>query len=138
MKWKEKSLAIVAGPYTWLGTLLLLQATKGQRWAWRVADGLEALGSWLDVGGRSESSFWHRIAKASSLFYAKNPLLCDLKIPVKRRIHPFYSTCVAAAPHGAGEWVDTINVSGSAHLEAGKRRRVSSLRRRANETLGST
>ena len=39
----------------------------------------------------------------NSLFTAKKRLLCDPKIPVKRRIHAFLSTCVAAALHGAGE-----------------------------------
>ena len=72
-------------------------------------NGLEALGSWLGVRGCSKASFWRGIAKkkANSLFYAKKSLLCDPKVPVKRRIHAFYSTCVAAALHSAGEWAYT-------------------------------
>ena len=50
---------------------------------------------------------WHRISKANSMFYAKKVLFCDPKLPVKRRIDAFYSTCVPAALHGAGEWAYT-------------------------------
>ena len=41
------------------------------------------------------------------MFYAKKVLFCDPKLPVKRRIDAFYSTCVPAALHGAGEWAYT-------------------------------
>ena len=68
-----------------------------------MVEGLEALGSWLGVRDCSEASLWHRLAIANPLFYAKKSLLCDYKIPIERRIHAFYSTCVAAALHGAGE-----------------------------------
>ena len=50
---------------------------------------------------------WHRISKANSMFYAKKALFCDPKLPVKRRIDAFYSTCVLAALHGAGGWACT-------------------------------
>ena len=46
---------------------------------WRVVDGLEALGSWLGARGCWEASVWHKIAKANSLFHAKQSLLCDPK-----------------------------------------------------------
>ena len=65
---------------------------------------MEALGTWLDNRGCSEVSMWHRILKANSMFYAKKALFCDTNLPVKRRIDAFYSTCVPAALHGAGEW----------------------------------
>ena len=50
---------------------------------------------------------WHRISKANSMFYAKKALFCDPKLPVKKRIDAFYSTCVSAVLHGAGEWAYT-------------------------------
>ena len=50
---------------------------------------------------------WHRISKANSMFYAKKALFCDPKLPVKRRIDAFYSTCVPAALHRAGVWAYT-------------------------------
>ena len=105
MQWKEKSLAIVVGPYTSCkaGDEIEITSSNGKKWKCRVVDGMEALGTWLDVRGCSEAGPWHRIAKANSLFTAKKRLLCDPKIPVKRRIHAFLSTCVAAALHGAGE-----------------------------------
>ena len=43
----------------------------------------------------------------------------DPKLPVKRRIDAFYSTCVPAALHGAGECLHTVNVPGFAHLGIG-------------------
>ena len=63
---------------------------------------------------------WHTISKAHSMFYAKKALFCDPKLPVKKRIDAFYSTCVPAALHGAGEMgLHTVNVPGSAHLGTG-------------------
>ena len=50
---------------------------------------------------------WHRISKANSMFYAKKALFCDPRLPVKRRIEAFYSTCVPAALQGVGEWAYT-------------------------------
>ena len=41
------------------------------------------------------------------MFYAMKALFCDPKLPVKRRIDAFHSTCVSAAPHAAGEWAYT-------------------------------
>ena len=41
------------------------------------------------------------------MFYAKKALFCDPKLPVKKRINAFCSTCVPAALHGAGEWAYT-------------------------------
>ena len=77
---------------------------------------------------------WHRISKANSMFYAKKALFCDPKLPVKRRIDAFYSTCVPAALHGAGEWAYTQSMFQSLRIwELGKLRRVLCLRRRPNE-----
>ena len=59
--------------------------------------------------------------QANSMFYAKKALFCDPFLPVKKRIDAFYSTCVPAAFHGAGEWayLHTVNAPGSAHLGTG-------------------
>ena len=53
MKWKEKSVAVVAGPCAdyKTGDKIVSTSNKGRRWEWRVVEGLEALGSWLDVRG---------------------------------------------------------------------------------------
>ena len=101
MRWKEKSLTIVAGPFTEYkpGDVVEIISNSGIRWSWRVVEGMEAL--------CSEASMWHRISKANSMFYAKKALFCDPKLPVKRRVDAFYSTCVPAALHGAGEWAYT-------------------------------
>ena len=91
MQWNEKSLTIVAGPYIEYktGDVVEIISNKGRRWVWRVVEGMEDLGTWLDSRGCSEASLWHRISKGNSLFYAKKALLCDPKVPVKRRIHAF-------------------------------------------------
>ena len=111
MQWKEKSITIVALPYTEYkaGDAVEIFSNKGRRWV--LACGGGHGGSWLMAGSRScsEASLWHRISKGNSLFFAKKALLCDPKVPVKRRIHAFYSTCVAAVLHGAGEW-DTLSL----------------------------
>ena len=97
---------------------------------------LEALGTWLDNRGCSEASMWHRISKANSMFYAKKALFCDPKLPVKKRIKAFYSTCVPAALHGAGEWAYTQSMFQALRIwELGKLRRVLCLcARRPNES----
>ena len=125
MRWKEKSLTIVAGPFTeyQLGDTVETISNGGIRWIWRVVEGLEALGTWLDNRGCSEASMWHRISKANSMFYAKKALFWDPKLPVKKRIEAFYSTC-----DGAGEWAFALRI-----WELGKLRRVLCLRRRPNE-----
>ena len=98
MRWKEKCLSIAAWPYTECkaGDVVEIFSDKGRRWVWRVVEGMEALGSWLDSRGCSVA-----------LFFAKKALLCDPKVPVKRRMHAFYSTCEAAVLHGACEWAYT-------------------------------
>ena len=112
MRWKEKSLTIVAGPFTEHKPGDVAE-DSGKRWIWRVVEGMEALGT--------EASMWHRISKANSMFYAKKALFCDPKLPVKRRIDAFYSTCVPAALHGAGKWgLHTVNVPGFAHFGIGR------------------
>ena len=95
---------------------------------------MEALGTWLDNRGCSEASMWHRISKANSMFYGKKALFCDPKLPVKRRIDAFYSACVPAALHGAGEWAYTQSMFQALRIwELGKLRRVLCLRRRPDE-----
>ena len=91
MRWKEKSLTIVAGPFTEYkpGDTVEIISNGGVRWIWRVVEGMEALGTWLDNQGCSEASMWHRISKANSMFYAKKALFCDPKLPVKKRIEAF-------------------------------------------------
>ena len=85
MRWKEKSLTIVAGPFTEYkpGDVVESISNGGVRWIWRVVEGMEPLGTWLDNRGCSEASMWHRISKANSMFYAKKALFCDPKLPVK-------------------------------------------------------
>ena len=72
--------------------------------------------------------------KQTPCFYAKKALFCDPKLPVKRRIDAFYSTCVPAALHGAGEWAYTQSMFQALRIwELGKLRRVLCLRRRPDE-----
>ena len=54
-KWKEKSLTIVAGPYTEYkaGDVVEIISNNGRRWVSRVVEGMEALGTWLDSRGCS-------------------------------------------------------------------------------------
>ena len=96
---------------------------------------MEALGTWLDCRGCSETSMWHRISKGNSLFFAKKALFCDPKIPVSKRISSaFYPTCVPTVLHGAGEWAFTQGMFQSLRTwELGKLRRILCLRRRLNE-----
>ena len=53
MRWKEKSLTIVAGPFTEYkpGDVVEIVSSSGKRWVWRVVEGMEALGTWLDNRG---------------------------------------------------------------------------------------
>ena len=95
----------------------------------RSVEGMEALGTWLENRGCS-----HRISKANSIFYAKKALFCDPKLPVKRRIGAFCSTCVPAALHGAGDWAYTQSMFQALRIwELVKLRRVLCLRKRPNE-----
>ena len=120
MRGKEKSLKIVAGPFT--------------EYKPRLSATVAQLGTWLYNRGCSEASVWHRISKANSMFYAKKALFCDPKLPVKRRIDAFYSTCVPAALHGAGEWAYTQSMFQALRIwELGKLLRVLCLRRRPSE-----
>ena len=113
MRWKEKSLAIVAGPFTEYNLEMLLRSSatvvnagSGEWWrAWRHwARGWTIEAARRPVCG-TES------LKPTPFFYAKKALFCDPKLPVKRRIDAFYSTCVPAALHGAGEWAYTQQCS---------------------------
>ena len=121
------------GPFTEYkpGDVVEIISNSGRRWTWRVVEGMEALGTWLDNRGWSEASMWHRIPKANSMFYAKEALFCDPKLPVKKRIDALYLTCVPAALHGAGEWAYTQSMFQA--LRIGKLRRVLCLRGRPNE-----
>ena len=53
MRWKEKSLTIVAGPFTEYkpGDVVEIISNSGTRWIWRVVEGMEALGTWVDNRG---------------------------------------------------------------------------------------
>ena len=53
MRWKEKSLTIVAGPFKEYkpGDVVEMISNSGKRWVWRVVEGMEALGTWLDNRG---------------------------------------------------------------------------------------
>ena len=53
MRLKEKSLTIVAGPFTEYkpGDVVEIISNSGRRWTWRMVEGMEALGTWLDNGG---------------------------------------------------------------------------------------
>ena len=57
MRWKEKSLTIVAGPFTEdkPEDVVEIVSNSGKRWDWRVVEGMEALGTWLDNRGYSEA-----------------------------------------------------------------------------------
>ena len=70
IRWKEKSLTTVAGLFTEYkpGDVVEIISNSGIRWIWRVVEGMEALGTWLDNRGSSEASMWHRISKANSMF----------------------------------------------------------------------
>ena len=50
MRWKEKSLTIVAGSFTEYkpGDVFEIISSSGIRWIWRVVEGMEALETWLD------------------------------------------------------------------------------------------
>ena len=55
----------------------------------------------------------------------KKALFLDPKLPVKRRIGAFYSTCVPAALHGSGERAYTQSMFQTLRIwELGKLRRV--------------
>ena len=108
MRWKEKSITIVAGPFT--------ECKPGDvhhQQQWHTLDLARGggHGGTGNVAGQSclfrRASMWQRISKANYMFYAKKALFCDPKLPVKRRIDAFHSTCVPAALHGAGEWAYT-------------------------------
>ena len=50
LQWKEKSLTIVAGSHTETkpGNVVEIISNNGRSWVWRVVEGMEALGTWLD------------------------------------------------------------------------------------------
>ena len=78
MRWKEKSLKIVAGPYTQHkpGQTIEIVSKGGRKYTWHVKEGMEVLGTWLDSRGCSETSMWHRISKGNSFVLCeKGPLL---------------------------------------------------------------
>ena len=86
------------------------------------------------IGDVQKPACGTRSPKQTPCFYAKKSLFCDPKLPVKKRIDAFYSTCVPAALHGAGEWAYTQSMFQALPIwELGKLRRVLCLRRRPNE-----
>ena len=128
MRWQEKNLTIVAGPFTENKPGDVVEIiNNSRRWTWRVVEGMEALGTYLDNRGWSESSMWHRISKANSMFYGRKALFCDSKLPVHKRMDAFCSMCVPAAFHGAGEWAYTQSMFQPLRIwELGKLRFVGS------------
>ena len=52
MRWKEKRLTIVAGPFTEYkpGDVVEIISNSGIRWIWRLLESMEALGTWLFRG----------------------------------------------------------------------------------------
>ena len=62
MRWKEKSITIVSGPFTEYkpGDVVETINKSGVRGIWRVVEGMEALGTWLDKRGCSEASMMYR------------------------------------------------------------------------------
>ena len=81
--------------------------------------------------GRWQRAWGHyRISKGNALFFAKKALMCDPKIPVKKRIRAFYASCVSSVLHGAGERAYTLSLMQALRIwELGKLRRVLCLRR---------
>ena len=77
MMWKEKSLKIVAGPYTNYksGQKIEMLSKNGIKYFWQVVDGMEALGTWLDNRGGPETSLWHRISKGNYVPREENAVL---------------------------------------------------------------
>ena len=62
MRWKETSLKIVAGPYTDFrpGQTIAIASKRGRKYIWHVTEAMEALDTWLDSRGCSETSIWRR------------------------------------------------------------------------------
>ena len=77
MKWKEKSLKIVAEPYTNYksGQKIEIVSKNGRKYIWHVVDGMEALGTWLDNRGGSATSLWHRISKGKYVLREEDAVL---------------------------------------------------------------
>ena len=76
---------------------------------------MEALGTWLGTRGCSEASVWHRISKGDAFF----ALLCDPKVPVKRRDPCFL--CLLRGLRPARCWrmgVYAVHGAGAAYLGA--------------------
>ena len=93
MGWKEKSLTIVAGSFTEYkpGDVVEIISNSGIRWIWRVVEGMEALGTWLDKRGCSEASMWHRISKANSIASHCGPTAQETQSTT--RANAGYETC---------------------------------------------
>ena len=92
-RWKEKSLTIVGGPFTEykLGDVVEIISNSGKRCVWRVVEGVEALGTWLDNRGCSEASMWHTGSPKPTpcSMRRRHFFSCDPKLPLKRRIDAF-------------------------------------------------
>ena len=77
MQSKEKSVAIVAGPFTnyRTGDTIAITGGEGRQWKWRVVDGMEALGTYFG---------WTYVAAprlASGMELQKQTLCSTLKCP---------------------------------------------------------
>ena len=133
MRRKVKSLKIVAGPYTDYksGQTIEIVSKRGRKCIWHVTEGMEALGTWLDSRGCSETSMWHRISKGNSLIYAKKAFSVTPRFRSASAYQPFYSTCVPTVLHGSGEWAFTQGMFQSLlSWELGKLRRILCLRKK--------
>ena len=71
----------------------MITSNSGKSWVWQV----EALGTWLDNREHVAQNLQNQ------LHVLREEGFVDPKLPVKRRIDAFYSTCAPAALHGAGE-----------------------------------
>ena len=80
---------------------------------------MEALGTWLDEKSRSEASVFTGSPRVMLCIFATKALLCDPKIPVKKRIRGFYASCGSSVLHGAERaGVHPAHDAGTANLGA--------------------
>ena len=103
MRWKEKSLTIVAGPFTEYkpGDVVEIISNNGIRGIWRVVEGMEALGTWLDNRGCSGTespkptpcSTRRRLCSAIPNCQSKNVLT-----PSTRRVYQLRSMLLVSGP----------------------------------------
>ena len=121
MRWKEKSLTIVAGPFTEYkpGDVVEIISNSGRRWVWRVG----GHGGTGYVVGQSRLLGGQHVAQN---LQSELHVLCEEGIVLRSQTAgreaycTFCSTCAPAALHGAGEWAYTQSMfPGTAYLAAG-------------------